>query len=94
MGARCPLKHQKSATIMTSTSDLDMFSIELDCDHADAIAAGDLVRAASNLFPHFRVIAVHEDMAWLRDVQSEVDHLVPLRCCRRLETPALAIAAE
>ena len=79
---------------MTGISNLDVFSTELDCDHEDAIGPGDLVRAASNLFPHFWVIAVYEDMGWLRDVQSGVGYLVPLRRCRRLDAPALAIAAE
>jgi len=36
-----------------------VFSIEPDCDHDAAAGPGDLVRAGSNYFPHFRVIAVH-----------------------------------
>lgn len=90
----CPLKQQKAAAIMTGISSLDVFSIDLDCDHDDDIGPGDLVRAASTLFPHFWVIAVYDDMAWLRDVQSGDGYLVPLRRCRRLDTPALAMAAE
>jgi len=79
---------------MTGITYIDVFSIEFDCDPNEAAGPGDLVHTGSNHFPHFRVVAVHEDMAWLRDVQSGLDHLVPLRRCHRLDAPMLAIAAE
>ncbi len=72
----------------------DVFSIALDREYDESISPGDLVRTGSNQFPHFQVIAVHGDMGWLRDVQTGADHLVPLLRCRKLEEPALALAAE
>lgn len=46
--------------------------------------AGDLVRTGENFHPHFRIIAVNDDRAWVREVQHGTDHVVPLGHCRRL----------
>ncbi len=51
---------------------------------APSIAAGDLVRTGENLHPHYRVIALSGDRAWIRDVQYGTDHVVPLGRCRRI----------
>lgn len=78
---------------MTVISYSDVFALEFE-HHADArLAAGDIVRTGGNLFPHYEVIAVHQDKVWLRDLQTAVDHLVPLGRCHRIEAPNLAIAA-
>lgn len=49
-----------------------------------SIAAGDLVRTGDNFHPHFHVIAMTEDRAWIRDTQYGTDHVVPLDRCTRI----------
>ena len=73
---------------MLLSSYSDVFSINHDRDYEDDIQAGDLVRSRPNLFPHFEVIAVSGDKAWVGDVQTGADHLAPLSRCRKLQ-PAL-----
>jgi len=47
------------------------------------VAVGDKVRTGENFHPHFYVIALNDDLAWIRDTQNGIDHVVPLdRCCR------------
>ena len=46
--------------------------------------AGDLVRTGDNAHPQFRVIAVADDRAWIRNTQHGTDHVVPLGQCRRI----------
>ena len=57
-------------------------------DHVDdgtpEISVGDIVRAGANLYPHFRVIAVSGERAWVRDVQSGTDHIVATNRFHRL----------
>ena len=50
-------------------------------------APGDLVRTGENFHPHYRVIAVTGDKAWIRDVQYGSDHIVPADRCRAIESP-------
>jgi hypothetical protein len=45
---------------------------------------GDLVRTGGNLHPHYRVIALTEDRAWIRDIQHGTDHIVPLDRCTKV----------
>jgi hypothetical protein len=67
----------------TSYSDLhDTGDAHLDAP--EAIAAGDLVRTGPNLFPHWRVIALDGDRAWLRCVQTHTDGVADLRRCRKV----------
>ena len=79
---------------MNSISYCDVFSLTLDREHDETIYIGDLVRTGTNHFPHFEVIAIHRDKAWLRDLQTGADHLTPLQRCRKIDAPALAMAAE
>ena len=79
---------------MLLSSYTDVFSIDLDCGQDEDISAGDLVRSGPNLFPHFEVIAVSGDKAWVRDVQTGADHLAPLSRCRKLQPERFALAAE
>src|SRR4051812_15276393 len=51
----------------------DVFAIEHDRDYPEEIHAGDLVRAGQNFFPHFEVLAVHGEKAWVRNIQSGAD---------------------
>ena len=62
-----------------------------DLHHADdqheapgAILAGDLVQTSPNQFPQWRVIAVHDDKAWLRDVQTHADGVAQISGCRKV----------
>jgi hypothetical protein len=71
----------------------DVFSIQLDRDHDEEILAGDRVRTGANHFPHFEVIAVNGDKAWVRNLETGADHIAPLSRCRRI-APPLQMAAE
>jgi hypothetical protein len=71
----------------------DVFSIEHDRDYHEEILVGDVVRTGSNLFPHFEVLAVHGEKAWVRNVQNGADSLALLVRCRKISTQAL-LAAE
>ena len=51
---------------------------------ATYVAVGDVVRTGENFHPHFRVIAVTEDRAWIRDLQYGADHIVPVDRCRKI----------
>lgn len=79
---------------MSSPSYSDVFSISLDREYDEEICAGDLVRSGPNLFPHFIVVAVNADKAWVRDVQTGADHLALLSRCRKIQTEPFALAAE
>ena len=78
---------------MCLSSFSDVFSISHEREHEEHIQAGDLVRAGSNLFPHFEVIAVNGGKAWVRDVQTGADHLALLSRCRKVLREPLALAA-
>lgn len=71
----------------------DVFAIEHDRTHHEEILTGDIVRTGTNLFPHFEVLAVHGDKAWVRNVQNGADSLALLARCRKIQAPAL-LAAE
>jgi hypothetical protein len=79
---------------MTLSSYSDVFSISHEREYAEDIGPGDLVRTGSNLFPHFEVVAVHGDKAWVRNVQSGEDHLALLTRCRKINGQPLSAAAE
>ena len=49
------------------------------------VAVGDVVRTGENFHPHYHVIAVAENRAWIRDIQHGRDHIVPIDRCRKLE---------
>jgi len=81
------------ASQMSLSSYSDVFAIRHERDYAEDIRAGDIVRSGPNHFPHFEVIAVSGDKAWVRDVQTGADHLAFLSRCRKLFQPML-MAAE
>lgn len=83
---------RKGAMSLSSYS--DVFSISHEREYDEDICAGDLVRSGPNLFPHFEVIAVNGDKAWVRNVQNGADHLALLSRCRKIQPEPLAIAAE
>ena len=71
----------------------DVFSISHERPYPEEIRPGDIVRTGQNQFPHFEVIAVNGEKAWLRDVQSGEDHLAIVSRCRKLATRPVALAA-
>jgi hypothetical protein len=73
--------------MMLQVSYADLYEVELHAEPDDDIQAGDLVRTGPNLFPHYRVVAVNGDMAWVRDVQTGRDGLTQLKRCRRINGP-------
>jgi hypothetical protein len=79
---------------MSLSSYSDVFSITHDREYEEEIRAGDLVRTGVNLFPHFEVVAVHGDKAWVRNVTNGADHLALLARCRKINGQVLAEAAE
>ena len=48
------------------------------------VEVGDLVRTGGNFHPHYHVIALTEDRAWIRDTQHGIDHVVPLDRCTKI----------
>lgn len=79
---------------MSLSSYSDVFDISHERGYEEHIAVGDLVRTSANLHPHFQVIAISGDKAWVRNVQSGQDSLAQLDRCRRIEAVALRLAAE
>jgi ABC-type tungstate transport system permease subunit len=79
---------------MTLSSYSDIFSIVHDREHEEEILQGDIVRCGENHYPHFEVIALSGDTAWVRNVLNGADSLTPLSRCRRLENQPLRVAAE
>ncbi len=80
---------------MSLSSYSDVFSITHEREYEEEIHAGDTVRTGPNLFPHFEVLAVHGDKAWVRNIQTGVDHLALVARCRKINgQPAFAAAAE
>jgi hypothetical protein len=69
---------------MTLSSYSDVFSISHEREYEEDIRVGDLVRSGPNLHPHFEVVAVHGDKAWVRNVQTGTDHLAMLSRCRKI----------
>ncbi|MFL5295779.1 MAG: hypothetical protein ACJ798_05285 [Phenylobacterium sp.] len=80
---------------MSLSSYSDVFSIEHDRGYEEEISVGDLIRTGPNLFPHFEVLAVHGEKAWVRNVSDGADHLALVSRCRKINgQPPLAQAAE
>lgn len=79
---------------MSVLSYSDVFSIDHERGYDEHIEAGDIVRTGPNLFPHFEVIAVHGDKAWVRNLQNGTDHLAFLARCRKINGAPTALAAE
>jgi hypothetical protein len=79
---------------MSLSSYSDIYAISHDRGYDEEIVAGDLVRTGPNLFPHFEVVAVHGDKAWVRNVVNGSDHLAWLCRCRKINGQPVAEAAE
>jgi hypothetical protein len=46
--------------------------------------AGDMIRTGENRHPHYHVIAVTQDRAWIRDTQHGTDHIISIERCRKI----------
>jgi hypothetical protein len=68
---------------MAAASYLNVYGIEHAPTH-DAVAVGDLVCTGPNAWPQFQVIAVHHDVAWVRNTQTGADGLTPTARCRKV----------
>jgi hypothetical protein len=73
---------------MLQVSYSDLYEISHLRDEHQDIVVGDLVRTGPNLYPHYTVIAIHADKAWVRDVNSGMDGLTSLHQCRKINGPA------
>lgn len=69
---------------MTLSSYSDVFSINHDREYEEDIRVGDIVRTGPNLYPHFEVIAVHGEKAWVRHLDNGSDHLAMISRCRKI----------
>lgn len=69
---------------MTLSSYSDVFAINHDREHEEEIRPGDVVRTGDNLFPHFEVMAVHGEKAWVRNTETGADFLALLSRCRKI----------
>lgn len=75
---------------MAQISFSDVFSIDHQRGYDEDIQTGDLVRAGPNHFPHFTVMAVVGDKAWVRNVQTGADGIASVDRCRKINgAPAL-----
>lgn len=75
---------------MSLSSYSDVFSINHDREYEEEISVGDLVRTGPNLFPHFEVVAVHGDKAWVRNIVNGADHLALISRCRKINGQQIA----
>jgi len=72
---------------MVRSSYSDVFSISHERDFDEDIIVGDLVRTGTNAFPHYQVLAIYGDKAWVRDVQYGSDGVTSLNLCRKINGP-------
>jgi hypothetical protein len=79
---------------MSLSSFSDVYGLSHDREYDEDIAAGDFVRTGPNLFPHFEVIAVHGDRAWVRNTSTGNDHLAFTSRCRKINGQQFMQAAE
>jgi hypothetical protein len=75
---------------MSLSSYSDVFAIEHDRGYDEEIRVGDLVRTGPNLYPHFEVVAVQGEKAWVRNTDTGADHLALVSRCRRINGQPLA----
>jgi hypothetical protein len=77
---------------MTPLSYADLFGITFEREYEEEILPGDLVRMGSNFHPFFEVIAVRGDKVWVRNIDTDADHISPLNYCRKLSARAIGSA--
>jgi hypothetical protein len=69
---------------MSQVSYSDLYDIRHEREYEESIIAGDLVRTGQNMFPHFTVIAIHGEMAWVKNTENGADGLTHLNRCRKI----------
>ena len=69
---------------MSPISYSDVYDISHEREHDEDIQMGDLVRTGPNLFPHFTVMAVVDDKAWVRNIETGADGITALNRCRKI----------
>ena len=74
---------------MVQVSYSDLFQINHDREYEEDIQVGDLVRTGPNLYPHYTVIAVNGDKAWVRNVQNGLDGVTSISRCRKIQADSL-----
>ena len=74
---------------MVQVSYSDLFQINHDREYEEDIQVGDLVRTGPNLYPHYTVIAVNGDKAWVRNVQNGLDGVTSISRCRKIQAESL-----
>jgi hypothetical protein len=74
---------------MVQVSYSDLFQINHDREYEEDIQVGDLVRTGPNLYPHYTVIAVNGDKAWVRNVQNGLDGVTSISRCRKIQAENL-----
>ncbi len=69
---------------MAQVSYSDVFAINHEREYDEDIQAGDMVRTGPNLHPHFTVVAISGDKAWVRNIETGVDGLTAISRCRKI----------
>ena len=69
---------------MAQISYSDVYDIVHEREYEEDIQTGDLVRTGSNHYPHFTVMAVVGDHAWVRNVQNGADGITSIARCRKI----------
>ncbi len=72
---------------MAAVSYLNVFGIEHE-PAQEPIGPGDVVCTGPNACPQFRVIAVHQDVVWVRNAETGVDGLTAISRCRKVTVDA------
>ncbi len=75
---------------MLRVSYSDVFGVGQERNDHPCVGQGDLVKTGSNSGPYFRVVAVHAQQAWLRNVETGADGIVDLSRCHKIEGAALS----
>lgn len=50
----------------------------------ERLSVGDMIRTGENLHPHYHVVALTEDRAWIRDTRHGADHIIPIDRRRKI----------
>ena len=74
---------------MVQVSYSDLFQINHDREYDEDIQVGLLVRTGPNLYPHYTVIAVNGDKAWVRNVQNGLDGVTSISRVRKIQAENL-----
>jgi hypothetical protein len=80
----------ESEAVVGHISYSNVFAVDHPLSDGDVIQMGDLVRTGPNLFPHFEVMAVVGDKAWVRDVQTGAEAITLTSRCARINGPHVA----